>query len=345
MAIAKGAFISTLRSPSSVAFSLGFPLLFIFGFIFLDTSQDLTIKVGYDAMADTSNVIFQKINNISGIVIERKTVPELEHDIKHNTLEAILNIDAEKNVINIAAPDFVNAQHLEVLHTLLQSALTEQKTQAVTVSQSLQLLPGRQNKTIDFVLPGQLGFALLGASVFGIAFLFFNLRQELVLKRFFATPITKTNILLGGALSHAIFQLIAANIVILVGVIFLDFTLVHGFWTYFQIMVLCFMTLIVFMGSGFMISGMAKSSAAIPALANIYTLPQYILAGTFFPIDKFPHWLQTISKLLPLTHFNDAMRYISFDGASLADCWFPILVIVLWGIFFYTLAVRFFKWE
>ena len=49
----------------------------------------------------------------------------------------------------------------------------------------------RAYKSIDFILPGQLGFSLLAGSVFGTAFVFFNLRQTLVLKRFFATPVRK----------------------------------------------------------------------------------------------------------------------------------------------------------
>lgn len=344
LAIAKGSFISILRSPSSVAFSLGFPIIFILGFVFLDNTQSLKINVGYDISADTSSTIYQKISTIPGIHIEKNAVSKLEEDIKRKKILAIIHINQYDNTVTIASPGFVHNEDIKILHALLQSGLSENASK-VKINDTPQIIPGREYKTIDFILPGQLGFALLGASVFGIAFLFFNLRQELVLKRFFATPITKTNILLGETLSRAVFQLIAANIVVWAGVLFFDFTLVHGFWTYIQIMLLSFLALIVFMGCGFMVSGLANSSSAIPSLANIFTLPQFILSGTFFPIDHFPKWLQNISNLLPLTHFNDAMRRISFDGATLLSCWPNILVITLWGIIIYVLAIKFFKWE
>ncbi len=67
---------------------------------------------------------------------------------------------------------------------------------------SLQELPkisGRQYTMIDFILPGMLGFSLFSAAVFGVAFVFFNLRQTLVLKRFYATPINRKNIVFGEA--------------------------------------------------------------------------------------------------------------------------------------------------
>src|SRR5690606_271615 len=108
----------------------------------------------------------------------------------------------------------------------------------------IEQLPGRTYRTIDFILPGQLGFSLLSAGIFGVAFLFFNLRQQLVLKRFFATPISRTFIILGEALSRVVFQLLAAIVIIVIGVVFFKFTLVHGWITFLEIMILSFISLI-----------------------------------------------------------------------------------------------------
>ena len=99
------------------------------------------------------------------------------------------------------------------------------------------------------------------------------------------------------------------------------------------------------MGFGFIISGIAKNESLIPLLANIVTLPQFLLAGTFFPIDVFPGWLQPISHSMPLTYFNDAMRLIAFEGAHLTDCWMQLLVLLGWGILVYGVAIKTFKWE
>jgi ABC-2 type transport system permease protein len=121
--------------------------------------------------------------------------------------------------------------------------------------------------------------------------------------------------------------------------------LVHGFLTFLEIMLLSFLALVVFMGFGFIVSGIAKNESMIPPVANIVTLPQFLLAGTFFSIDVFPSWLQPLCRILPLTHFNDAMRKIAFEGANIADCLPEIGVMVLWGIIVYAVAVKVFKWE
>jgi ABC-2 type transport system permease protein len=203
----------------------------------------------------------------------------------------------------------------------------------------------RQYRTIDFILPGQLGFSLLSAGVFGVAFLFFSLRQQMVLKRFFATPIKRAYIILGEGLSRVIFQLVTAVVIIGIGHFAFHFTLIHGWLTFLEIMVLSFIALLVFMAFGFVVSGLAKNENTIPPFANMITLPQFLLAGTFFSIDVLPAWLQPFSRALPLTYFNDAMRKISFEGAHLNDCWFQILILLLWGVLAFAVSVKVFRWE
>jgi ABC-2 type transport system permease protein len=99
------------------------------------------------------------------------------------------------------------------------------------------------------------------------------------------------------------------------------------------------------MGFGFVVSSLAKNESSIPPFANLFTMPQFLLAGTFFSIDVFPTWLQPICRVLPLTHFNDAMRQIAFEGAHLADCGKQIGILALWGVAIYALAIKVFKWE
>jgi ABC-2 type transport system permease protein len=112
-----------------------------------------------------------------------------------------------------------------------------------------------------------------------------------------------------------------------------------------EMLLLSALGLIVFMGFGFVISGIAKSESVIPPLANVITLPQFLLSGTFFPVDAFPTWLQSISKILPLTYLNDALRKIAFEGVGITAISSHLLIIVAWGIAVYAAAIRFFRWE
>ena len=65
----------------------------------------------------------------------------------------------------------------------------------------------------------------------------------------------------------------------------------------------------------------------------------------FFSIDTFPKWLQPICNVLPLTHLNDAMRNIAFEGSHLVDCGKQLGILGLWGVVLYAIAIKVFRWE
>ncbi len=355
--ITKASLRSVLRSPSSVVFSLAFPLVFILVFGLIGGSGKVSFSIAIDKTSDTLNPVYTALKNVPGITLVHKAEPELQEDIEKGRITAVINI--QKNtaavppyIIDLKSAESVNPQNLQVLKFIISSIIANinqhkyphTPTFAV-ISENVQKIPGRTYRTIDFILPGQLGFSLLSAGVFGVAFLFYNLRQQLILKRFYATPIQRPYIILGEALSRVIFQLSTAVVIILIGHFAFHYTLVHGLTTFLEIMVLSFFALLLFMGFGFIVSGIAKTENTIPPLANMVTLPQFLLAGTFFPIDVFPSWLQVFCKVLPLTHFNNAMRKIAFEGAHLGDCLTELGILALWAVVVYAVAIKAFKWE
>ena len=360
LAVTKASLRAILRSPSAVIFSFAFPLIFILIFGFIGGGGKMSFSISMDKKADTLNPVFLAMKSVPGINIVHKSEVETREDLEKGRLTAILNIEKVVNVPNMKVPyiihikssESVNPQNLQVLNSILNSIIANINKQkypdaptVALISQDIQKIPGRNYRTIDFILPGQLGFSLLSAGVFGVAFLFFNLRQQLVLKRFFATPIRRSYIVLGEALSRVIFQMTTAIIIIAIGTFCFHYTLVNGFVTFAEIMVLSFLALVVFMGFGFIVSGLAKNESTIPPFANMFTLPQFLLAGTFFSIDVFPPWLQPFCRVLPLTQFNDAMRQIAFEGAHLTDCGKQLGGLLIWGIVIYAVAIKVFKWE
>ena len=55
------------------------------------------------------------------------------------------------------------------------------------------------------------------------------------------------------------------------------------------------------------------------ALANAIGFPMMFLAGSFFPIDSMPSFLQTIARALPLTYINEGLRatmVLANDGTA-----------------------------
>jgi ABC-2 type transport system permease protein len=358
LAITKGSLKAILRSPSAVVFSIAFPLIFILVFGFIGSgSGKQSVKIAIDPISDTTGPVYAALTNVSSIKVVKGSVSALQQDLEKGKITARVAVVktgllSPAYTIKITSSGAVMPQNIQLLQSVLNGVIAgmNQKYFATnqtvaTVDATITQIPGRAYKTIDFILPGQLGFSLLSSGVFGVAFLFFNLRQQLVLKRFYATPIKRPYIVLGEALSRVIFQLLTAVIVIGVGHFAFGFTLVHGLATFVTIMLLSFVALILFMGFGFIVSGLAKNESTIPPFANLFTLPQFLLAGTFFSVEAFPAWLQPICNALPLTHFNNAMRNIAFEGASLAACSKELLILGLWIVGVYAVAFKTFKWD
>ena len=360
LAITKGSFKAIFRSPSAVVFSFAFPLIFIlvFGFIGGDNSGPV-YKIAFDNGSDSTNALYDSLIASKNVqVIKYASDKDLENDLIKGRITGVVKIIKNPSAPMPAYflkfrsttasadkfPQFLSLSD-NIINKVSNAKLGKQPTYAAIAMTSGDIKEVREYKTIDFILPGQLGFSLLSAGVFGVAFLFFNLRQTLVLKRFFATPISRKYIVFGEAISRVLFQLITSVTILLIGHFAFGFTLVHGALTFLELLVLSFIGLMVFMGFGFIISGLAKNESSIPPLANLITLPQFLLSGTFFTIDVFPTWLQPICRVLPLTHLNDAMRKIAFEGAHLTDCGKQIGILFLWGILAYAAAVKVFKWE
>jgi ABC-2 type transport system permease protein len=364
LAISKASFSSMIKNPSAVVFSIAFPLIFIIAFGFIK-GNSIRLDVGIAPECDTTSVIFDTFRNLPNVDIEKnKSMDEMQDRLHKGRLDAILKISfSEKD--NTLVVEVITSKASREKGVFVKSILTNLVDKQnlfymkeagfdKTIAENKTIHPaelreaevqGREYKMIDFILPGQLGFSILSAGVFGTAFIFFSLRQTLVLKRFFATPIKRTYIILGEALSRLVFQLIGSLIIIILGKYIFGFTLINGFTTLIEMLLLSAMGLIVFMGFGFVISGIAKSESVIPPLANVFTLPQFLLSGTFFPIDAFPGWLQVISKILPLTYLNDALRRIAFEGAGFSEISHQLLIITIWGIIIYAAAIKFFRWE
>ncbi|PWT71843.1 MAG: ABC transporter permease [Bacteroidetes bacterium] len=357
LAVTRASLRAIFRSPSAVIFGLGFPLIFIlvFGFV---SGGGVSVAVALKNPGDTSNNIIRGLLDNPVIRLSNNLdSTSVRQDLERGRIAAVLSIDSARSPAGFpqyriqTRTSAASADKYPILKMALSQTIryaeernVPEQYRLVSVEE-LPMLQGRRYSMIDFILPGMLGFSLLSAGIFGVAFIFFNLRQTLVLKRFYATPINRQNIVMGEGLSRVLFQLLTAVVIILVGHFVFNFTLVHGFITFLEMLILSFIGLVVFMGFGFIVSSVSKNESSIPPFANLITLPQFLLGGTFFSTDVFPNWLQKVCEILPLKQLNDAMRNVAFEGAHLPDCTKQLGILAIWGFVVYFIAIKTFRWE
>lgn len=355
-AVTKASLKATFRSPQSVFFSLFFPIVLIWIFGALGRGGTPSVDVALEKNADTTNNFYfsLKQNPVLHFISEKNK--DINDELKKGRIAAVVDIQ-KNNDTTSHSPYIVHLRTSSASQRDFQTALSavngsisymdkqkfpDNKTIA-TVTQSVE--EGRKYRMIDFFLPGMIGFALIGSAVFGIAFTFYSLRDTLVLKRMYSTPIKREYIILGESISKVLFNLLTVVVLIAFGHYTYGFYLANGWITFIDMLIISFIALLVFMGFGFFISGVAKNQNVIPIYANLFMFPQYFLSGTFFPRTALPAFLQPILKFLPLTAVNDAMRNVAFEGASIASCWQQILILAVWGIIIYAVTAKVFRWE
>ncbi len=355
LAITKASLSAAFRSPQGVFFSLFFPIVLIVIFGSLGKNRSVSVDVAFDNQSDTTGLVFRQLVNNPLLDIQKGSTEEIDDLLKKGRITAKIRIVPVKDTtvkkydIHLVTSS-ASMRDYGVLRSVLENSIQKMDAELFPGRPSVgfisnELVEGRAYKQIDFFLPGMIGFSLIGAAIFGIAFSFYSLKETLVLKRLYSTPIRKPFIVLGEGIARVIFQLTTVLVLIAFGYFFYKFTLANGILTFLDMMLLSFLGLIVFMGFGFVISGVARNQNVIPIYANLFMFPQYFLSGTFFPKSALPVGMQKIITFLPLTALNDAMRNVAFEGSSLLSCWKEIGILVIWGILVYAIAVRVFKWE
>ncbi len=343
------------KTPSAIFFAFAFPLVFIMVFGTMGNGSGFSIRVANAPGCDTTSSLYAILHQMPTLKWVAKDSAETNRMLKDGDIVATIDIHKQADgakpeyniIVNAASSELDKARQLK---NILSEIITQQdpevrKRVAELVHVDIRESVVRDYKTIDFILPGQLSFSLLASAVFGTAFVFYNLRQTLVLKRFFATPVRKEIIVISEALARMTFQLMSVIVIIGVGYYAFGFTLYNGLATFMDMFLLSALSILIFMGFGFIISGVTKSDASIPVFSNLIVMPQMLLSGTFFSIDVFPKWIQPFCRALPLSYLNDAFRKISFDGAGLWEVKTDIFALLVWGVVVYAIAVKAFKWE
>lgn len=355
-ALAKASLIAMLRSPTSVVFSLLFPVIFIVVFGSMVNNSIVQLKIVLAPGCDTANAIYKALSATENITIETKPdMKDAENALQKGRLTAIVDI---KKTTGTPVPKYdvyitsgaSSAAQSNLLQTIVKNAIVvvNEKvfpTNPSVASVHVNQLPGRVYRQIDFILPGQLGFSLLMAGVFGSSFLLFNLRQSLVLKRLSATPINRAHLILGEMLSRLFFHVTSFIIMVGLGYFVFHFTLVDGMVTFLEMLCFSLFGLIIFMGIGFIISGMIQNESSIAPVANTLTLPQILLCGLFFPVENYPHWLQSFCNILPLTFFVDGLRKIAFEGTHIWQMPAQLTGLIIWAVLISFISIKTFKWE
>jgi len=214
------------------------------------------------------------------------------------------------------------------------------RTDPVIVTE--QKVTEKGSRYIDFVIPGLLGMNLMGSGIWGIGFAIVDSRSKRLLKRFMATPMSRSEYLLSFLLSRLAFLIL--EVVTLLGFGALAFGVpLRG--SFVQLAAICLLSALSFSALGLLIASRAKTVEGVSGLMNLVMMPMWIFSGVFFSSSNFPAIVQPVIKLLPLTSVNDALRANMLEGTQITALGTEMAVIVGWLVIGFVAALKLFRWR
>ena len=158
-----------------------------------------------------------------------------------------------------------------------------------------------------------------------------------------ATPVTRTEVVLGKMLPYIGIGLIDVVAVSAIGVLLFGVPL-RG--SPLLLMALSIAFLVGALGMGMLISAVTRSQVLATQIAMVVTyLPAFLLSGFMFDVKVMPAFLEGLTYLIPARYFLVVTRGIFLKGVGLEVLGVPALLMVAFGLAGFLAAVRAFRKE
>lgn len=326
-----------LREPEAMFWVFAFPLLLALGlgFAFRDKPPDrVPVGVVAGSGADAAVTALNESPAIAAVIIERSLGGrQLE------TGRISLLIEPGNPIMYHYDPTRPDSRIARLESNLALQRAAGMKP-VIPTSETIVREPGA--RYIDFLLPGLLGMNLMGTGIWGIGFSIVTARTRKLLKRLVATPMRRSDFLFAQILSRLIFLVVEVVILVAFGLLVFGVP-VRGGWI--ALGVTCLIASMSFAGLGLLIASRAKTIEAVSGLMNAVMLPMWVCSGVFFSAERFPAVVQPFIQALPLTAAIDALREIMLEGKGLAGTWDEQLILIVWGVISFAIALRIFRWK
>ena len=341
------------RRKSSIFWSLFFPVvtMLVFGNAnILGYSAPNVGLIDY-ANTDNSRLITEslkqsKSTEIQLLLSENEAIELLTKGsiASYITINSSYNNSESEIIITTRKDDFAEK---EVVGYLINSVMLENKN-------SLEELSNIKSNIADinyqgykgFIIPRIAAMAIMQNGIFSVVFTLLSYKNQGVLRRLQATPISPSHFIVGHLISRVTIIILQTFLLLIMGVFILGVSIGQGsIMAWINILLLSLLGGVLFLSIGLAISSLAPSEDSAPALANLVTFPMLFLSGVFFPIDFLPKFVGYVSNILPLTHLAQGIRLSALYGNSTLTTLPQIGITILWLAIAFSICAFTFKWE
>jgi len=193
---------------------------------------------------------------------------------------------------------------------------------------------------IDFFLPGMIGFTIMQGAIYGSIERNTKYRKDGILRKLLTTPITRTEWILAKMLFMMFLAGLTTALITIIGILVFGMTVTITP----LVIIILVATSFLFSGMGMLIGRFVKEEETADTAAGAISFPMMFLAGTFFPLEQMPAFLQTVAHVLPLYYVNEALRnsmiYMNQNESLINGA-----VVIIFAAVFFISGVLLTKWK
>ncbi len=201
------------------------------------------------------------------------------------------------------------------------------------------VVPGTPNY-FDFIAPGIMAMTVMMSVMTGLPVAISQEKEIGTMDGMMVAPINRLSILLGKTIAQTIRGLIQGIIILVLAVGLFGVTIQGNILLVFALLLLGVFS---FVGLGIVITSFTKDQETAQMLMMTLMFPMMFLSGVFFPIQQMPWYMQSISKVLPLTYASDALRKVMVLGASVPQISAELIILVAFGVVMIAIALPVFR--
>jgi ABC-2 type transport system permease protein len=190
------------------------------------------------------------------------------------------------------------------------------------------------------IVPGLIGVILTMTMVLFTGVAIVRERERGNMEMLIATPLSRTELMVGKVLPYAAIGLVQTTVVLALGV-WLFQVPVRG--SLLDVYVATILLILANLTLGLLISTKAQSQFQAMQMTFFVFLPSILLSGFMFPFAGMPVAIQWLAEILPLTHFLRIIRGVMLRGADLALLWPDVLALLAFTAVMMSAAVLRFR--
>ena len=197
-----------------------------------------------------------------------------------------------------------------------------------------------ERRTAINIVPGLIGVILTMTMVMFTAVAIVRERERGNMELLIATPISRSELMVGKVLPYVGIGLIQVGLVLGLGSWLFQVPIrgsLADVYAASLLLVVCNLSL------GLMISTFARSQFQSMQMTMFVFLPSMLLSGFMFPYAGMPLPIQQFAEVVPLTHFLRLIRGVMLRGAELRELWPDVLAMLAFTALSMTAAILRFR--